>query len=350
MDSEEFSMTASQGRSIKKKEKKRKKQGGAKGTPAAQPPPIRPTSNPDSMAERKESTASEETPKPEHDATLDQVGESSIAEDIIAATAAAAAAAPMDDTNSQTSESSHTSTYFSDEKLRWAYAQLERCLERRGDPPAWLLQLVMPETHHEQDRFEQVSDFRHDDEVNLDSSTEVDHPPMHSDLSASAKPFTQSTASASAIDHPSSVNQPASVEHSFSSAPAAARMNAENLPNDSHNSIQHEQDTSRYDNARNLAEDFNMSRDERRPTSRNRSTPTPLERTTNASMNPGSLNYATSGAQPQVSRATAELSTAVPPTTAENSTAVPVSRNPVHFVMKQSDLPKDLILTGRQKM
>ena len=137
MDSEEFSMTASQKRSVKK-EKKRKKQAGAKGTPAAQPPPIRSTPNPDSMAERKESTArEEETLEPEHEATLDQVGESSIAEDIIAAiTAAAAAAAPMDDTISQTSESSHTSTYFSDEKLRWAYAQLERCLKRREDPPA----------------------------------------------------------------------------------------------------------------------------------------------------------------------------------------------------------------------
>ena len=149
-------MTASQKRSVKIKEKKRKKQSGAKGTPAAQPPPIRPTPNPDSMAERKESTASEEeTLEPEHEATLDQVGESSIAEDNIAATTAASAAAPMDDTNSQTSESSHTSTYFFDEKLRWAYAQLERCLERREGPPAWLLQLVMPETHHEQDRFEQ---------------------------------------------------------------------------------------------------------------------------------------------------------------------------------------------------
>ena len=89
-----------------------------------------------------------------------------------------------------------------------------------------------------------------------------------------------------------------------------------------------------------------MSGTESSSISRNQSsTPTPRERTTNTSVTPSSSNNTTSGAQLQVFPATAET-TAVP-STAEISTAVP-TRNPVHFVMKQSDLPKDLILTGAQ--
>ena len=42
----------------------------------------------------------------------------------------------------------------------------------------------------------------------------------------------------------------------------------------------------------------------------------------------------------------AQVRTSDIPVTAK-TTAVP-TRNPVHFVMKQSDLPKDMILTGAQ--
>ena len=126
-------------------------------------------------------------------------------------------------------------------------------------------------------------------------------------------------------NHPPSVGNSLPADH----AAACSHTNDENPLNDSQISSQH--DTSRYESARNFAGEFRMT-----PTSRTQgSTPTPLGRT-NTSVTPSSSNNTTSGAHVQA-----------PVTNADTATAVSSApRNPIHFVMKQSDLPKGPHIDG----
>lgn len=328
MDSTEFSMTASQKRSLKKKEKKRRKLA-AKGKPATQSTKA---TSPDGVAEENSNDSDAES---NQEATpTDQELNSSIAEDIIAAAAVTGVRSRSnDDNDSQMSESSQASNYLPDGKLRWAYAQLERYLDRKEEPPAWLLRMVMQDVDNTEQQFQRVSDFQ---QTEINSELEVDQLPTHSAHSShqpSADSPTQSAAATSATNHLSTADHPLPDDHSLPAAHATG-TNAENrLSNGSQFSSQHD---TRYENARNLASEFSMSRTESNPTPRNESsTPTPRERTNTTRVNPSSSNNTTSGTQLQASATTAE------------TTTVP-ARNPIHFVMKQSDLPKDLILTGAQ--
>ena len=218
-------MTAAQRRSLKK-EKKRKKQA-AKVTPAAQPQMVRHAPSSDGVTENE----NEEVEG--HKETPDQTGNSTIAEDIIAAAAAADIKSTSDDDNDSESEASQTSSHLPDGKLRWAYVRLEKCLDRKEEPPAWLLRFVMKDVDYTKEPFERLSGC-HNAVINSELTT-VDQLPAnstHSLTNTAAGPFTQVASAASATDRLSSANQPPSVERSLSTDYASG-TNAENLSNNS---------------------------------------------------------------------------------------------------------------------
>ena len=217
-------------------------------------------------------------------------------------------------------------------------------VKSKEEPPAWLLQLVMRDVDQSDAKFERMSGFPSEE---VTPETAVDQPAVQSTRPSasssdrrSAHPFTHSSSAASASEQQSSYNHPSSVDHSLPAARAAtgSHTNNKNPLNDSQISRQQHDNTGRFESARNFPEDFGMTRTESYPTPRvQSSTLTSLPRTT-------TTTNATPGSSGTTSRA--QVRTSEIAMTAE-TTAVP-TRNPVYFVMKQSDLPKDLILTGAQ--
>lgn len=88
------------------------------------------------------------------------------------------------------SESSQTSSRLPERKLRGAYAQLEKCLERKKEPPAWLSCLIMRDVC-DTEKFQSVSDFQSAEIIS--DFTAVDYLPVHSDNSAHSSTTPQLT-------------------------------------------------------------------------------------------------------------------------------------------------------------
>ena len=126
MDSERFSMTASRRRAMKEKDEKKRKQA-AKGTPAVSlNRTLKKCGAATAPTERKTRLVKNRLPSPK-----------TLFAGLLSRSHNESDGLPLD--------TSASSRNLPRGKLHWTYAQLERCLETKAEPLAWILQLIMRE-------------------------------------------------------------------------------------------------------------------------------------------------------------------------------------------------------------
>lgn len=207
------------------------------------------------------------------------------------------------------------------------YTQLELCIQRGSEPPEWILNLVMTSNrgslHQQAEDINKVSA----DKPEIPSTAQS---PSDQVTTAPVRSRHVSNTAHSRSSHPTHVNTAA---HSPFTRPAQSPSSLANQQIYLQTVQSHE---ARCENApipRSLTKEFGIR--------------TPLARNDNASpstssFTPTSQVHDNSLASPMIDQ------TGVAAQTTEAAQIDVATRPPLHFVMKQSDLSKDLGLTGKQ--